>query len=88
MDEHSPITRYSKTFFNGYMYASLIGMLAVSFGKETNTALNQSLTRTHADYTKVNRLETFKLLYRRARPFAIAFAGFATVFRYIGDKLV
>lgn len=63
-------------------------MVLVSFQGDKNTALNQSLMRTHSDYTKVNRFETFKVLYRRARPGIIGFAGFATVFRYIGDKLV
>lgn len=63
-------------------------MIYISFNNDRNKALNQTLVRTHADYTKVNRLETFKLLYRRARPAAFAFAGFALAFRYIGDKLV
>ena len=71
-----------------YGYATVVGMMMASFGKDKNTALNQSLVRTNADYTKVNRLETYRLLYRQARPGVIAFAGFATIFRFIGDKLV
>lgn len=71
-----------------YVWATAIGMFTVSMRGETNHALNQSLLRTHSDYTKVNRFEHFRLIYRRARPAVIAFAGFATVFRYIGDKLV
>ena len=86
-DNHSPITRYSKTFANAYVYASLIGTLAISFSKD-NTPLNQSLLRTHSDYTTLNRFENIKLFYKRAKPGIIAFAVFATVFRFMGDKLV
>ena len=80
--------KYSKTFANSYIFASIIGILVGNFTKESNTNLNQSLLRINRDYTKVNFFEPIKLGYKKAVPAALAFAGFATVFRYIGDKLV
>jgi hypothetical protein len=80
--------KYSKTFGNSYIFASLIGMVAFQFAKQPDTNLNQSLLRINRDYTKVNFFEPYKLAYKKALPAALAFAGFATVFRYIGDTLV
>lgn len=80
--------RYSKTFGKSYILSSIIGMLYVNFTKEPMTNLDQSLLRIHRDYTKINFFEPFKLAYKKAAPAALAFAGLATVFRYVGDKLV
>jgi len=62
----------------------VIGFLS----QDSKTALNHSLMRTHSDYTKVNRLEHYKILYKKAVPAAVAFAGIVTLFRFLGDKLV